>query len=75
MEKLLKQSGLIIVSLMIVGSANSYEADPNMANTQRICACFEKTGTANCQALNASNTEEANRQSSSSSGSSGDHRQ
>lgn len=67
METLIKRSGLLIVSLLIAGSAHAFEADPNFANTQRICSCFEKTGTPNCQPLNATNTEEANRQTSSNS--------
>jgi hypothetical protein len=63
MEKLIKRSGLFVVSFLIAGASQAAEVlDPNFANTQRICECYKTTGTANCQPLNAANTDQANQQ-------------
>jgi len=62
MEKYIKQFAIVSALLASGSGVFAGEADPNYAQTQKICECFEKTGSANCKPLNATNTESANRQ-------------
>jgi len=71
MENFLKRTmGICVIAVLSTPVVQAGEVT-DYANTQRICTCFEKTGTANCGTLNASNTEEANNRSAASSADNG----